>query len=444
MAKHRVHDDDDDEEDDDFEQETVLFQGSLSGEEANLKANAKLVRAGLVPAKQLVSSALERRAESILLEPKGQHALVRFVIDGVAYPGARFPRQRGLAITQMIKLLAGLDIQQRKKPQTGGIKAEMLEVPYELHVESIPVGEGAERLMIRAKNLQNDYETPDGANLPKDLRTRIREITMEKKGAILVCGPPKSGTTSTAYAVLRTIDAYMLTINSIADMGGRDVVHVGSFELRPDEPYDELLTRLGRVETDVIFLDPITNAEAARKAFEAQARFSVLAEFTAKDAAHGIVQICQWMGDNAAVAEGLRAVISQKLIRQLCEACRAAFRPNPKLLARLGLPPETKTLYRAVTETARRRPVDDEDDEEDEWEPCAKCNGLGYLGRTAMFEFIEINDAMKELITESPNPSKIKALARQEKMQTLQKAGLEMVAEGKTSLEELQRVFKSG
>lgn len=444
MARNRARDDDDDEDDDDFQQETVLFQGSLAGEEANLKANAKLVRAGLVPAKQLVSSALERRAESILIEPKGQHSLVRFIIDGVAFPGARFPRQRGLAITQMLKLLAGLDIQQRKKPQTGGIKAQMEEVPYELHIESIPVGEGAERLMIRAKNLNNDYETPDGAGLPKEMRTRIRELTMEKEGLILVCGPPKSGTTSTSYAVLRSVDSYMLTINSIADLGGREVVHVGSFELKPDETYEELLTRLNRIETDVLHLDPITNAEAARKAFQAQEQFCVLAEFTAKDSAHGIVQICQWMGDNAAVAEGVKAIISQKLIRLICESCRAAFRPNPKLLARLGLPPETKTLYRAVTESNRRRPDPEDEDEEDEWEPCEKCAGLGYRGRTAMFEMLEINDEMKKLIVAGPDPSKIKAQARKDKMQTLQKAGLDMVAEGKTSLEELQRVFKSG
>lgn len=440
MARHRVHDDD---EDDDFEQETVLFQGALNGQDANLKANAKLARAGLVPSKQLISNALERRAETILLEPKGQHSLVRFVIDGVAYPGARLPRQRGLAITQMVKLLAGLDIQQRKKPQAGGIKAEMTEVPYELHVESIPVGEGAERLMIRVKNLKKDYETPDGAGLPKELRTRIREITMDKQGLIAVCGPPRSGTTSTTYAVLRSIDAYMLSIFSIADMGTRDVFHVTKFEPNPDEPYEETLIRLERVETDVLFIDPISNAEALQRAFQAAEQFSVLSEFTAQDAAHGLVQLCQWAGDTAEVVKGLRAVISQKLIRLICEDCRAAFRPNPKLLARLGLPPETKTLYRAVTEASRPRPVDDEDEEE-EWEPCQKCNGLGYYGRTGLFEMIEINDAMKELITESPNASKIKTLAREEKMQTLQKAGLEMVAEGRTSLEELQRVFKSG
>lgn len=427
-------------DDDELEQPSVLFQGALNGQDANLKANARLVRAGLLPAKQLISAALDRRAETILLEPKGQQTIVRFLIDGVPYPGGRLPRQRGLAITQMVKLLAGLDIQQRKKPQSGGIKAEMHEVPYHLLVESVPVSEGAERLIVRAKNLTQDFESPAEAGFPEDFRKRIREISMDKCGALLVCGPPHSGTTTTSYAVLRSVDAYMLTIHSIADMGGRDVIHVESFEVDPEQSFEETIQRLERIDSNVLFLDPLRHAEAARNAFLAADKMLVISEFTAKDAAHGIIQLCQWLGDSRTVAEKLKAVISQKLIRLLCPECRTAFRPNPKVLARLGLPPETKVLYRAVTAASRKR----EEDEDEEYEPCKKCQGLGFYGRTGLFEMIEMTEAMQKLVAESPNPAKIKALARQEKMFTLQKAGLDLVAQGKTSLEELQRVFKSG
>lgn len=438
MARRRDLDDD---LDDEVEVETVLFQGALNGRDANLKANAKLARAGLLPSKQLLSNALDRRAEGVLIEPKGNASLVRFVIDGVAYPGARFSRQQGLAITQMLKLLAGLEIQQRLKPQSGGIKAEMAEVPYHMLVESTPLGEGAERLMVRVVNLKQDYESPDGAGLPQELRLKIREFTSKHSGAVLVCGPPHSGTTTSSYAILRSIDAYMHSIFSIADMGDRDIIHVTPFEVNPADSWEETVTRLVRVEAHVVFVDPIRNAEAARNVIAASDRFAVVAEFTARDAAHGILQFCQWLGDAKAVTQGLRAVFSQKLVRLLCQNCRAAFRPNPKLLARLGLPPETRTLYRATT--AASRPAPAEDEEEEEYVPCPQCNGLGYLGRTGLFEMVEMTDAVQASILEGPDPTKIKVVAREAGMPTLQKAGLDLVAQGRTSLEELQRVFKS-
>ncbi|MFQ5733351.1 MAG: GspE/PulE family protein [Planctomycetaceae bacterium] len=439
MAKrrNRERDDIDDDEDD---RETVLFQGAMNGEDANLSANARLARAGLVPSKQLVSNALDRRAEVILMEPKGNATLVRFVVDGVAYPGARLPRPQGLAVTQMLKLLAGLDIQQRKRPQSGGINAEMKGTRYQLFVESTPVAEGAERLALRAKNLDVDIETPAGAGFPDELRRKIRELSSTGSGAILVCGPPHSGTTTTAYATLRTIDAYMQTIYSIADMHGRDIIHITPFEIDPENSFTETIDRVARVEADVLFCDPIRNAETARNYFEAQKRLVILAEFTAKDAAAGIVQLCQWMGDPTSVAEGLRGIISHKLVRLLCKDCKNAFRPNPKLLQRIGLPPETKTLFRATFVDPRRRPRDDEDEKFDE--PCAKCNGIGFLGRTGLFELIDMTDPMKELISNNPNMADIKKLARSEGMMTLQKAGLDLVARGRTSLEELQRAFK--
>ena len=443
MARRNRERDDIDDDDDDFDRETVLFQGALNGVEVNLSANARLARAGLVPSKQLVTDALDRRAEMILMEPKGQATLVRFVIDGIAYPGARLPRQQGLAVTQMMKLLAGLDIQQRKKPQSGGIHAEMSGTKYQLFVESTPVAGGAERLSVRARNLDNDIETPAGAGVPDELRTKIRTLASRGSGAVLVCGPPRSGTTTTAYAVLRSVDAYMQSIYSIADMAGRDIIHISTFDVNPDDSFTETIDRIVRVEADVLFCDPIGNAETARNYFEAQKRVVIIAEFTAKDAAAGIVQLCQWMGDSEAVTEGLSGIISHKLVRLLCKSCRIAFRPNPKLLQRIGLPPETKVLYRANVVDSRRRPSADDDDDDGFEEPCDKCAGLGFQGRTAVFELIEMSDAMKEAIAANPDVSAIKKLARNEGMMTLQKSGLELVAQGRTSLEELQRAFKS-
>lgn len=420
------------------ELEQVLFQGALSGKEANLAANARLVEAGLPTAKKLVSDALNRRAHVLRIDPKGQASAVIMVVDGVPYPGGRLSKQQGLAVTQMLKLLAGLETKQRTKPQSGGIKAEYLETPYELRVASTPVKGGEERLDVRVRNLNEKLGKPEDLGFTDELKAKIREFGAKKQGVLLVCGPPYSGTTTTTYVVLRTIDAYIYQIFNIADVGDRDLFGVTQFEVRPEEDLETTIQRMIRSEADVIFLDPIRDAETAKVMFSKQDQTTFLSEFTAKDAAQGVLQLIAWLGDPKQVAEGLRAIISQKLIRRLCEECKEAYRPNPKLIAKVGLPPETKTLYRPPKP---KPPTPDQPEEE--VEPCRKCGGIGYFGRMAMFELLEMTDAMKKLVAAGPKkPAEIKALARKEKMLTRQRDGLRLVIEGKTSLEELQRIFK--
>jgi len=428
-----------DEEEQEKELEQVLFQGALSGAEVNLGANARLVEAGLVSAKALVTDALARRAHMIRIEPKGQAAAVIMVVDGVPYPGGRLSKQQALAVTQMLKLLAGLDVKQRKKPQSGGIKAEYQETSFELQVKSTPVKTGAERLVVRVRNPNEKLERAEDLGFTEELKAKIREIGSQRQGVLLVCGPPYSGTTTTTYVVLRTIDAYIYSIFSIAHTRDRDVFGVTEFEVKPDDDLSATVQRIIRSEADVIFLDPLRDAETVKVIFSEQDKVTFLSEFTAKDAAQGVLQLIAWLGDPKRVAEGLRAIISQKLIRPLCDRCKEAYRPNPKLIAKVGLPPETKTLYRPPKP---KPPTPDQPPEE--VEPCQKCGGIGYFGRIALIEVLEMTDAMRQLVASGPKkPAEIRALARKEKLLTLQKDGLRLVTEGKTSLEELQRAFKT-
>ena len=293
------------EEENEEEREQVLFQGALSGREVDLAANARLVEAGLPPAKQLVSDALNRRAHVLRIDPKGQAAAVIMVVDGVPYPGGRLSKQQALAATQMVKLLAGLDTKQRTKPQSGGIKAEYLKTPYELQVISTPVTGGAERLDVRVRNLTEKLARPDDVGFTDELRAKIRELGSRKQGMLLVCGPRYSGTTTTTYVVLRTIDAYIYSILNIADVGDRDVFGVTEFEANPEDDLKATIQRMIRSEADVIFLDPLRDAETAKLLFSKQDETMFLTEFTAKDAAQGVLQLIAWLGDAKKVAEGL-------------------------------------------------------------------------------------------------------------------------------------------
>ena len=426
------------EEDEDKQEkqaEQVLFQGALNGKEANLSSNSRLVNVGLVPAKKLVSDALARRAEMIRLAPKGKQSIATFYIDGVPYAGERFSPQQGLATTQMLKLLAGLEVKERRKPQSGGINVEFHQQPYRLRVDVTPLKGGAERLIIRAQNLNLQLETPSDLGFSEELRQTIRKMTSQKRGIVLVCGPPNSGTTTTTYAILRTIDSYLYSVFSIADTEGHTLHNITPFEKNPDDDLDATLARVIRVEAEVLFLDPLTDAETTRSMFEMQNRLAMLSELKADTPAEGILTLIDWIGNPQTVAQGLHGIFSQKLIRVLCDECKQAFRPHPKLIAKAGLPPETKVLYRPP------KPKPNPDPNEPPPAPCQKCSGIGYYGRTALIAYIEITDEMKELIAGGPSIDDIKAEVRKEGMPSFQKEALRRVAEGITSMEELQRAF---
>jgi type IV pilus assembly protein PilB len=417
----------------------VLFQGALNGKEANLNANARLAQAGLIPAKEVITDAISRRCEQIRIEPKGERAVVHLIIDGVAHSGGRLSKPQGHAITQMMKLLSGLDVQQRQRSQSGGLRAELAGTKFVLQVQTTPLQTGGERLAVKIRNLALAPKSPEDVGFSRELKDRVRELTSEKKGIFLVCGGPASGVSTTTFGVLRCLDAYQYTVFTVGDTQGWELPNLTKGNRTESESLEVLFERLIRSEADVIYVDPPRKEETARLLLKVQSRTTFIAEFPAVDAINGIAQFAKLAGDNRAAAEGLVATMSQRLIRTLCKDCRLAYRPNPKILAKIGLPPETKTLYRAPVAA----PADPEKPGEAvESVTCDTCGGTGYLGRTAMFELVEMTPGMRQLVAAGKGPPELKALARKENKISLQHEGLKLVVEGKTSLEELQRVFQ--
>jgi type IV pilus assembly protein PilB len=417
------------EEEEEEEVDLVLFQGALNGKDTNLAGNARLVEAGLIPAKELVTDGLLRRAGTIRVEPKGEKAAVTHVIDGVAYPGQRLSRQEALAITQMMKLLAGLDTKERKKAQAGGLKAEFNEEPWELYVNAAPMEGGVERLTIRTSNLKQKLDTPADLNFPGNLKLQIREA-VTKKGIFLVAGGPSSGVTTTLFATVRGLDCFTSQIFTVGDVGTRKLDNITAFQWNEGDTLENTLQRVIRVDADTVVLDPIKDAETAKMLTTVCESIALVGEIAAKDAISGLLQMVKWIGDPAVAAKSIAGVLSQKLLRTLCPECRQAFRPNAQFLKNAGLPLEAKVLYR------KPKPVEGE-------ETCSKCGGIGYFGRIAMFEYLEMTDEMRQLVASNPEAPAVKAQMRKEKMLMLQQDGLRLVAAGKTSLEELQRVFKA-
>ena len=424
---------------DPFAVELVRFQGALNGVAPDMESNTKLARAALQPAKEMITAALSRRADTIRLDPKGNRATVGFLIDGLPTPAGQIPKQRAHAMTQMVKLLSGLDINQREQPQEGGVKASYGDEEYELKVLSTPVAGGVERLTVYIRNVDEKLERPDDIGMTPELKAKLRELTANREKLLLICGPRRSGTTTSLFAAMRGLDVYLHAIYTIGDIGDQKLVNMTAFELQPDDDLDMTLTRCERVEAEIVLLDPIRDAETAQTVVNHAGEVTMLTEMRAKDAAAGLIQMVEWVGDAGRVAGAISGILSQKLVRTLCSQCKQAYKPNPQLLSKVGLSrDDTPVLFR------RSRPPTEPLPKGETYEPCKKCQDQGYFGRTAIFELIEMSDGLKELLASGANAEALKTRAREEDMLTMHKDSMRLVSSGMTSLEELQRIFKSG
>ena len=368
------------------------------------------------------------------MDVKGEKAQVALSIDGMPYAGPRLPKTQANAIIQMSKVLCGLDARLRGKPQSGGVKAEFQGTKYELAVEVTPQQDASERLTVRVRNLSVKLETPADLGFSDALRQQIRDITGNRHGLIVCCGMPNTGVTTTTYALLRGIDVYLYSIYSIAHTS-RELLNIKQFEVNEGDSLEQSLMRMMLDVADVIVVDPMRDADATQQLMNVADRICIISEMQAKDCASAITQLAKWSEDPQKASETIDAAFSQKLVRLLCTQCREAFRPNPKLLEKVGLPPETKILYRKGEPVVNEKTGEEED-------VCEKCGGVGFYGRIAMIECIIVSDAIRKLIASSAPADQIKAAARTEGCTTFHRDGLRLVAEGKTSLEELQRVFK--
>jgi len=424
----------------DEEEELVLFQGAVNGNNPDLSANPKLVQAGLVPAKQLISDALAARADMIRLDPKGQVTASTVLIDGAPTAPSRLSSQQGLAITQMLKLLGGLDIKIKGKPQIGGIKAEYGGKAYELKINSQPLEGGAERLIVRVFDPKVVLEKPKELGFSDAMIEKVRALGAERSGLVLAAGPPFSGLTTLKIGLIRCTDAYQFSIYSLDLFGGKELSYVKMFEPLPGDDLTKTMQRALREDADVLAIDPIDEPANAMAALEFSKKAAVISDLHARDAADAIVRLVQSTKNPKLVAEQLRIVVSQMFIRKLCKKCRRAYRPNPTLLKKLGLPPETRVLYRPAVAGTQAK---EDEESRDAADFCETCNGLGYFGKLPLFEVIEITDNVRKVILTKPEAASIRAAARAEKMQSYQPEGLRAVVDGTTSLEELQRAFKS-
>ncbi len=385
---------------------------------------------------------LWRRASDVeMLAGKEKYRLV-YRIDGVAaeHPEG-VPLEDGERVVQYLKKLAGLNVEEIRRPQTGKIQVALLTQegepgPTEVHTSGTTSGERL-RLRIHAGPVVLRLHELGFAR-PR-LEIIKKHILAKQSGLVLFSAPPQHGLTTTQYAVLRGHDAYMNMIHSLErrPLTELDNVTQQRFDgANRDVNYARMLQTVLRREPDIVMVGECEDRETALLATRAAAENrKIYMGIQAKDSFDALSRYLGLLNDNQLAAKALLGAINQRLVRILCMECREAFQPDPATLKKLNLSADKiERFYRPPSEqkvSRRGKPI-----------VCPKCQGSGYIGRTGVFELLVVDQAVRKLIAEGVPINRIKAQCRKNKMYYLQEEGLLKVISGKTSMNEVLRCLR--
>jgi type II secretory ATPase GspE/PulE/Tfp pilus assembly ATPase PilB-like protein len=381
-------------------------------------------------AKELVYDAVLRRASDIHLEPTAEQLSIRYRIDGILHAAEPFDRPTGDAVINVFKVLAALDISEKRKPQDGSFGARLEGRELEFRVATSGSKSGEKMVMRILDNASNVSRLDDSGLRPK-LVQEIRSLVTQPHGMFLCCGPTGSGKTTTLYACLREIDRFQRNIITVEDPIEYHLDNITQMEIntKSGQTFAGSLRSIMRQDPDVIMVGEIRDQETATIACQAATTgHMVFSTVHANDTVTALFRLLDLGVEPFMIASALTAVLGQRLVRVLCENCKEPYKPKPEFLKKANLPADKVDVF-------YRRPAEPQ-------EVCPQCGGTGYLGRTGIFELLVITDPMRDMIRENPSINAIKAEARKNGMIYLQEDGLRQVIQGKTSIDELLRVVK--
>jgi type II secretory ATPase GspE/PulE/Tfp pilus assembly ATPase PilB-like protein len=382
----------------------------------------------------LLFNAFVRRATIVEVAPAGpQAARATYIIDGVAAEGESLSRPDGEALIAYVKHLAGLSLEERRKPQKGGILAAIGTNKHKVIVRTDGSTAG-EKLSLRIIDREADFKVPDLGLLPKQLEAA--QATKDTgKGLILMSAPPGNGLTTSVYSFTRNHDRFLQNVQTIEYEKELDLDNVTQNLISPTETatFSERLLKLVRSDPDIIVLPEVREREAAVVASKAAAeKQKVYAALQANDVIEALRKWIAMVGDRNLVAKSLVAVCNQRLVRVLCTTCKQAYKPDPQMMRKLNLP-EDKILYRPPEQVFDKRgaPV-----------LCQACQGTGYIGRTGIFDWLTIDAPLREVIRKCTTTSEIQAYLVKRGGLGLQGHAFQKVLDGVTSIQEVARVMR--
>jgi len=374
----------------------------------------------------LLLQALRERASDLHFEPYETRSVVRFRVDGVLRDVIEPPRALHAALVSRLKIMASLDIAEKRLPQDGRIAVRLGGRTVDVRVSTLPTGPG-ERVVLRL--LDQDAARLDLASLGMAEATlaHVDRLIREPHGIVLVTGPTGSGKTTTLYAALSRLPRGSVNMMTVEDPIEYALDGVAQVQVNPriELTFARALRAILRQDPDVVMIGEIRDLETAQIAVQASLTgHLVLATLHTNDAASAVTRLADMGVEPYLLSSSLIGVLAQRLVRTLCPDCRRAVAPSAgerALLSQTGLP-SLATLYVPSG--------------------CDTCNGTGYRGRTGVYEMIVADERFRRAVHDRESEARLRDVAREAGMTTLRGDGARWLADGTTSLAELVRVTR--
>jgi len=367
--------------------------------------------------------AVRQRASDIHFESFERGLVVRYRIDGVLYPVLTPPKHLQASIIARLKIMAGLNIAEKRLPQDGRFAIRTSGKDVDLRVSVLPTSHG-ERVVLRLLEKENRLLNLSEMGFSKERLAVIHQLIQLAHGIILVTGPTGSGKTTTLYAALSHINAPDKNIITVEDPVEYQLLGIGQMQVNPkiNLSFAAGLRSILRQDPDVIMIGEIRDRETAEIAIHASLTgHLVFSTLHTNDAASAATRLIDMGIEPFLVASSVVAVLAQRLLRRICPDCKRPYAPSEEELSRLDVAPGSNvTLYRGAG--------------------CAACSQTGYRGRIGIFELMVLNDDIRRLIGGKADSTAIKHAAITNGMVTLKQEAAERVLQGQTTLAEVMRI----
>ena len=402
---------------------------SGDGKEADIDLTEVRGQAELPPVIKVVNliiqDAISQRATDVHVEPTLNDVQVRIRVDGVLRVLMQLPKWLANPVSSRLKVLARLDIAERRLPQDGRMKVQRESKTYDLRVSTLPTLFG-EKAVLRILSSGTELPTLEQINMePQDLKILMRSLT-QPQGLILVTGPTGSGKSTSLYASLGYRKSPEVNIVTVEDpveyqMMGLNQVQVN---VKAGLTFAHCLRSILRQDPDVILVGEMRDLETTEIAFHAaMTGHLVLSTLHTNSAISTINRLLDLGVDPVLISSSITLITAQRLVRKLCQECKQPYEPPPGLLERLGVDPSDGTTYYKS-------------------EGCSRCGGTGFAGRMAVHEMLPMNNTVREMIVRKASEYEIQAAMRSQGMRFLLERGMEKVREGTTAISELFRVLQ--
>ena len=370
----------------------------------------------------IMVQAMRDKASDIHIEPFQKTLKLRYRVDGDLVPAESPPKALQLAITSRIKILAGLNIAERRLPQDGRFRIKVMGKEVDLRVSILPTSHG-EKIVIRILDKSVLTGSIDQMGIDEETLLKLRKAIDAPHGMILVTGPTGSGKTTTLYSVLQELNNPQYNIVTVEDPIEYELGGVNQVAVRNDIGLDfaSALRSILRQDPDIVMVGEIRDNETADIAVKAALTgHQVLSTLHTNDAAGAITRLDDMGIEPFLISSSILMTCAQRLVRRVCANCREEFQPEPEVFTRLGIEQAETVFYRGSG--------------------CDRCKGRGYLGRLAIIEALTVTESIRRLIMKRASAAVIKNQAVAEGMKTLRMVGVDKALEGQTTLEEVLRV----